>query len=82
MHPHEVPSRATTCAKTRTCNNGLSTTGPLRRMPSVLLGAIAMVHWGQQWRFATSESRPMGGMEFQAVLLLVGLYFALRGNDA
>ena len=47
----------------------------------VMLGAIAMVHWGQ-WSFAASESHPMGGMEFQVVLLLMGLYFALRGNDA
>jgi len=47
----------------------------------VMLGAIAMVHWGQ-WHFAASESHPMGGMEFQVVLLLMGLYFALRGNDA
>ena len=47
----------------------------------VMLGAIAMVHWGQ-WSFVASESHPMGGMEFQVVLLLMGVYFALRGNDA
>lgn len=47
----------------------------------VMLGAIAMVHWGQ-WSFVASESHPMGGMEFQVVLLLTGVYFILRGNDA
>lgn len=47
----------------------------------VMLGAIAMVHWGQ-WSFVASQSHPMGGMEFQVVLLLLGVYFALRGNDA
>ncbi len=46
----------------------------------VLIGAIAMVHWGR-WSFTPSESHPMGGMEFQVVLLLIGLYFAIRGND-
>ena len=47
----------------------------------VMLGAIAMVHWGQ-WSFVASDSHPMGGMEFQVVLLLLGVYFAIRGNDA
>lgn len=45
----------------------------------VMAGAIVMVHWGQ-WSFVATESHPMGGMEFQIVLLLMGLYFALRGN--
>lgn len=45
----------------------------------VMLGAIAMVHWGR-WNFAPSESHPMGGMEFQVVLLALGLFYALRGN--
>lgn len=45
----------------------------------VMLGAIFMVHWGQ-WSFVPSERAPMGGMEFQVVLLLLGLYFAARGN--
>ena len=45
----------------------------------VMLGAIAMVHWGQ-WSFVATESHPMGGMEFQVVLLLMGLYFAVVGN--
>jgi putative oxidoreductase len=45
----------------------------------VMIGAIAMVHWGQ-WSFVATESHPMGGMEFQVVLLLMGLYFVIRGN--
>jgi putative oxidoreductase len=45
----------------------------------VMIGAISMVHWGQ-WNFVPSESHPMGGMEFQVVLLLIALYFVLVGN--
>ncbi len=47
----------------------------------VMIGAIAMVHWGQ-WHFAATNSHPMGGMEFPVVLLLLGGYFAARGNQA
>jgi putative oxidoreductase len=47
----------------------------------VMLGAIFMVHWGQ-WNFMPSESHPMGGMELQVVLLLLALYFVIRGNRA
>lgn len=47
----------------------------------VMVGAITMVHWGQ-WSFVPSESHPMGGSEFQVTLLLVALYFALKGNRA
>jgi putative oxidoreductase len=46
-----------------------------------MLGAIAMVHW-PRWSFVPSETHPMGGMEFQVVLMLLGLFFALRGNRA
>ena len=45
----------------------------------VMLGAIFMVHWGQ-WAFAASETHPMGGMEFQLTLVLIGLYFLVKGN--
>lgn len=45
----------------------------------VMLGAIAKVHW-PQWSFVPSETHPMGGMEFQVVLTLLGLYFLIRGN--
>lgn len=45
----------------------------------VLVGAIAIVHWGR-WNFVPTESHPMGGFEFQAVLLLVTLYLVVTGN--
>jgi putative oxidoreductase len=45
-----------------------------------MLGAIFMVHWGQ-WAFVPSETHPMGGMEFQVSMFLLGLFFLLRGND-
>lgn len=34
-----------------------------------MLGAIFMVHWGP-WRFAATESHPMGGMEALYVLFV------------
>lgn len=46
----------------------------------VMLGAIALVHW-PRWSFVPSDSHPMGGMEFQVVLLLVAAWFALGGGD-
>ena len=45
----------------------------------VLIGAIAMVHW-PRWSFVASESHPMGGMEFQVVLLGIALYFLLESR--
>ena len=45
----------------------------------VILGAISIVHWGR-WNFVPSESHPMGGFEFQAVLLLVLLFLVITGN--
>jgi len=45
----------------------------------VMMGAIFMVHWGQ-WGFAATESHPMGGVEFQVVMMLLGLYLFIRGN--
>ena len=45
----------------------------------VMLGAIFMVHWGR-WNFTTAEGFAMGGKEFQAVLLLMALYFLVMGN--
>lgn len=45
----------------------------------VIVGAIAMIHWGQ-WNFVPSESHPMGGFEFQAVLILIMLYLVAIGN--
>jgi putative oxidoreductase len=46
----------------------------------VLIGAIAMVHWGQ-WSFVPSQTHPMGGMEFQVVLLLMAIWFVATGNS-
>lgn len=48
-------------------------------MIPVLLGAIVMVH-GPRWSFVPAEGFPMGGMEFQVVLLLGALYFLIMGN--
>jgi putative oxidoreductase len=45
----------------------------------VLLGAIVMVH-GPRWSFVPAEGYPMGGMEFQVVLLLIACYFLIVGN--
>lgn len=47
----------------------------------IMIGAIALVHWGQ-WSALPSESHPVGGMEFQVLLLAAGVFFALRGNRA
>ena len=45
----------------------------------VIIGAISIVHWGR-WNFVPSESHPMGGFEFQAVLLLLMLFLVISGN--
>jgi putative oxidoreductase len=47
----------------------------------VIIGAISIVHWGR-WNFVPSQSHPMGGFEFQAVLLLLLLYLVITGNTA
>jgi len=53
--------------------------GALMQIP-VMLGAIFMVHWGQ-WSMIPSETHPMGGIEFQVVLLVIQLYFVIVGNN-
>ncbi len=45
----------------------------------VMLGAIVMVH-GPRWSFTPAEGFPMGGMEFQVVLLFTALFFLVMGN--
>lgn len=45
----------------------------------VLLGAIVMVH-GPRWSFVPTDDYPMGGMEFQIVLLFIAIYFLVTGN--
>lgn len=47
----------------------------------VIIGAIIIVHWGR-WNFVPSETHPMGGFEFQTVLLLLMLYLVFTGNTA
>jgi putative oxidoreductase len=49
-------------------------------MIPVLLGAIFMAHWGR-WSFTPAEGFPMGGMEFQFVLLMSAIYFLIVGNS-
>ena len=46
----------------------------------VLIGAIVLVH-GPRWSFVPAEGYPMGGMEFQVVLLLVSVYLLIVGNS-
>jgi putative oxidoreductase len=46
----------------------------------VMLGAIYKMHW-PQWSFMASETHPAGGMEFQVVLILMSLYFIIRGSE-
>ena len=47
----------------------------------VLIGAIVLVH-GPRWSFVPAEGYPMGGMEFQVVLLFVSVYFLIVGNGS
>ena len=42
----------------------------------IMIGAIGMVHFKNGWNVMN------GGMEFQVLMLAVGLYFAARGNKA
>ena len=41
----------------------------------IMMGAIGMVHFKNGWNAMNS------GMEFQVLMLSVGLYFAARGNE-
>ncbi len=46
----------------------------------VMLGAIMLVHW-PQWSFMPTAAKPMGGMEFQVLILAVSAYFLVKGNE-
>lgn len=46
----------------------------------VMLGAIVMVHW-PRWSFVPADGFPMGGMEFQVMLLAISIYLVVRGGD-
>lgn len=48
---------------------------------AIMIGAIYLVHWGQ-WSNLPSETHPVGGMEFQTLLLALGAFFTLRVNTA
>lgn len=54
--------------------------GALLVLP-VMIGAIIRVHW-PRWSFTAAEGFPMGGMEFQVLLLLLALFFLIRGNGS
>lgn len=41
----------------------------------IMIGAIGMVHFKNGWNVMN------GGMEFPVLMLVVGLYFAARGNE-
>lgn len=45
----------------------------------VLIGAIVLVHW-PRWSFVATEARPLGGMEFPALMLALAVFFFVRGN--
>lgn len=45
----------------------------------VMSGAIIKFHWGQ-WSFVQSSTHPMGGMEFQTLILTVSIFFLCQGN--
>lgn len=45
----------------------------------VLLGAIVIVH-GPRWSFVPTDEYPLGGMEFQVILLFIAIYFLITGN--
>ncbi len=47
----------------------------------VLLGAIFMIHF-PRFSFVPTKEFPMGGFEFQLLLLGIAIYFILTGNPA
>jgi putative oxidoreductase len=46
----------------------------------IMVGAVFLAHWGQ-WHFMPSATHPMGGMQFQVTLMLVGIYLFIKGNE-
>ncbi len=60
--------------------NGWVTRLGAAAMIGILLGAIFMAKWGQ-WHFMPSPGYPMGGMMFEVTLLVVAIYFLVRGNE-
>ena len=46
----------------------------------VMIGAIALVHW-PQWSFVSNSAKPMGGMEFQVLILAISLLYMTSVED-
>jgi putative oxidoreductase len=46
----------------------------------IMVGAIAFYHWGR-WRFLASETHPMGGMEFQVLILSVVVFIFFYNSN-
>lgn len=59
-------------------SDAITRIGALMNIP-VMIGAIMLVHFGR-WNFVPTETHPLGGMEFQAVMILIMLYIAITGN--
>ena len=49
-------------------------------MGVVMIGAMVIVHWGQ-WSFLPSADHPAGGIEFPLTILVISIYFIIRGNS-
>lgn len=48
----------------------------------IMIGAIVKTHW-PRWSFTPAPpEHPIGGMEFQVLLILVALFFLVRGNGS
>ena len=50
----------------------------------IMIGAIFMVHLENGWSFMSGwgdGTNNMGGAEFQTLIAVMGLYFALKGNS-
>jgi putative oxidoreductase len=47
----------------------------------VMIGAIYLVHW-PRWSFVATAQKPMGGMEFQVLIIAVSVYLFLKGGEA
>ena len=46
----------------------------------VMIGAILQLHW-PRWHFAPADGFPMGGMQYQVLVLGISLWFILAGNS-
>ena len=45
----------------------------------VVLGAIFTAHW-PRWHFAPAEGFPMGGMQYQVLLLALSVWLLINGK--